>query len=92
MILSRSIHIVANGRISIILCLIFHCIYISIYHNLIYSSVGGQLGCFHILAFVNNAMNIAMHEYFQITGFIFSGYIYPGGELVGHTVGLFLAF
>ena len=38
-----------------------------------YSSVDGQLGCFHILSFVNNAMNIAMHEYFQITGFIFSG-------------------
>ena len=38
--------------------------------------------CFHILATVNNTtMNFEVHVSFQISIFIFFGYIYPGVEL-----------
>ena len=40
------------------------------------SFVDRHLGCFHILATVNNAaMNISMHEFIQIIIFIYFGYI-----------------
>ena len=46
----------------------------------IHSSVDGHLGCFHVLAIVNNAtMNIAVHVSFQIRVFIFSGYLPKSG-------------
>ena len=58
----------------------------------IHSSVGGYIGCFHILAIVNNAaMNIGVHVSFQISVFI-SLDIYPGVELLGHMVVLFVVF
>ena len=53
-------------------------IYIYIYQIFfIHLSVDRHLGCFHVLAIVNSAaMNIAMHVSFQMSVFIFSGYIY----------------
>ena len=52
-----------------------------IYHVFfIHSSVNGHLGCFQGLAIVNSAaMNIEMHAPFQLTVFIFSGYMPRSG-------------
>ena len=52
------------------------------YHiSFIYPSVHGHLGCFHVLAVINNdAMNIGVHVFFSIM--VFSGYM-PSSELSG---------
>ena len=53
--------------------------------DLVYSSIdiNGYLGCFHILAFVNNAaMNTGVCTFFQISVFVFLEYI-PSSEIAG---------
>ena len=68
---SRSIHVATNGMLLCFLWqVIFHCVYICIYiytHHIhfIYSSISGYLGCFHILAIVNNAAKNIGSTYIQ---------------------------
>ena len=70
MTISKSIHVAANGIISLFLwlsnipCLLYPFFFI-------HSYLGGHLGCFHILAIVNStAMNIRVHASFQIIPFL----------------------
>ena len=57
------------------------CIYIYIIHiYIIHSSVDGHLGCFHVLVVVNGvAVNIGVNVSFQISVFVFLGYISRNG-------------
>ena len=56
---------------------VFHCIYIN-HIFFICSSVGGHLGCFHVLAIVHSAaVNIGMHVSFWII--VLSGYMPRSG-------------
>ena len=49
-------------------------IYICIYIFLIHSSISRHLGCFYILAIVNNAtVNTGVHLSYWISGFVFFG-------------------
>ena len=70
---------------SILLCIYVHRI------SFIHSSVDGHLGCFRILAIVNNAaMNIGMHVSFQIS--VFSFLQIPGSGIAGSYTVLLLIF
>ena len=60
------------------------------YHNFIHLSVNGRLGCFHVLAIVNNvAMNKGRHGSFSIL--VFSGYL-PKSEVFGSYGGFIPSF
>ena len=66
---------------------------VHVYHIFfIHASISEHLGCFHTLAFANNAaVTIGVHIYFQISGVFFGGE-YPGVKLLDHMVILFFRF
>ena len=67
MIISRSIHVAANGIISFFLWLSNIKLYIGTK-----SSVNGYLGCFHVLAVTNSvAITAGVHVSFQISFHLF---------------------
>ena len=93
MTLSRSIHVIANGIISFFLMALGNIpLYISIHHNFfIHSSVGGHLGCFHVLAIVNSpTMNTVVRVSFQIM--FFSRYMPRSGTAGSHGSSIFIFF
>ena len=78
---SRSIPVVANGKISFFFFMAEYYSIAYLYHIFfIHSSVTGHLGWFHALAIVNNAaMNTVVHVSFRVRVFIFSGYMPRSG-------------
>ena len=57
------------------------CVCVCVYIPHLYPFVDGHLGCFYVLTIVNSAVtNIRMRVSFQISVFIFSGYIPRGGN------------
>ena len=91
MIISRSIHVPANGIISSIFTTEEYSI-MYIYYIFIHSSVDGHLGCFHVLAIINSAaVNTGVMYPFQLE---FSSFpdIRPGVGLPDHVATLFLVF
>ena len=58
-------------------------------YSIIHSSIDGHLGCFHIMAIVNNAVNIEcvyLFELVVVVFFFFFSLKYPGMELLFSTV------
>ena len=91
MIISRSIHVAANGIISFFFMAEYYSSVYMYHIFFIHSSVHGHLGGFHVFAIVNSAaMNIGVHVSFQIIEF--SPDICPGVGLLYHMVALCLVF
>ena len=87
---SKSIHVAANGKISLFLRLSNMPFYVYVCHIFIHLSVDRYIGCFHILTIINNAsMNIGVHVSFCINVFGL-GVIYPGVEFLDYMVVLSL--
>ena len=72
MISSRSIHVVANGKISFFFMAELYSS-VCVYHTLfIYSSINRHLGYFHVMAIVNNAaVSMGVQISFQVSVFVF---------------------
>ena len=88
-IISRSIHVAANGNISCFFGWVIAC-YVYMYHVFfIYSSVDRHLCCFNVLAIAKNpAVNIGVHVSFPIR--IFSGYVPRSTGSCGSSICSFL--
>ena len=83
MILSRSIHVAANGISSFFYGRVVIFRYIKKMYPIffLHSSADGHIGCFYVLAIVNNAaVDIGVHVSFQIM--VFSRYL-PGSGIDG---------
>ena len=82
---SRSIHLITNNSISFLFMAEQYSIVYVCHIFLIQSFVDGHLGCFHVLAIVNSAaMNTGVHVSFQISVFVFSGYMPRSGIAGSH--------
>ena len=80
--------------ICIYMC-VYICIYMCVYiHHIffIHSSINGHLGCFHILAIINNATKKVVCVYLFKLVFLISLGKYPEVKLLDHMVVLFLIF
>ena len=89
-ILSGSIHIVTNSKAAFF----FMAEYIPLYkiaHFFVHLSVDGHLGCFYVLAIVNNAAVKGCIYLFELV-FLYSLEKYPGVKQLDHMVVLFLTF
>ena len=90
MIISRSIHVSADGISSFFFVAEQYSIIYMDNSLFIHSSVDGHLGCFHILAIGNSAaVNTGERVSFLIM--VFSGYM-PRSRILDHMVALFLIF
>ena len=73
-IISRSIHVAANGII-LFLCMADYHSGVCMHHFFIPSSVHGHLGYFHVLAVVNStALHIGVHVTFLVNFHLFQIY------------------
>ena len=94
MIISRFIYVVVDDVISFFLwpSSIPLCVCVCVYTHYIFfihSSISERLGCLHVLAVVNSALNTKVHVSFQIRAF--SRYM-PTSGIAGSYVTLFLVF